>query len=118
MRLVTAKPAPYARQVLRHFDIEPYFDGVHAPTLADRTRTKTMLVFEALKEIGTASGVVMVGDRADDIVAAHGNGVPCIAVAWGYGSGEEVSAAGVDAQATTSVELLTHVERLAPRNSI
>jgi phosphoglycolate phosphatase len=114
LRLVTAKPEPYARRVLQQFHIDAHFDGVHAPTLADRTRTKTTLVAAALAEGGGHAGnAVMVGDRADDITAAHANGIPCIAVTWGYGSAAETSGARADVHVGDVAALLAQVERLA-----
>lgn len=39
----------------------------------------------------------MVGDRRYDISGAHANGVRALGVLWGYGSREELEAAGADA---------------------
>jgi phosphoglycolate phosphatase len=114
LRLVTAKPEPYALRVLQQFQIDAQFDGVHAPTLADRGRTKATLVAAALAAVGGHRGnTVMVGDRADDIIAAHANGIPCIAVGWGYGSDAERIAAGADTHVADVSALLAHVEHLA-----
>ncbi|MNC68518.1 5'-nucleotidase [compost metagenome] len=38
------------------------------------------------------SSVVMIGDRKFDIIGAHANGIDSIAVGYGYGSGEELTA--------------------------
>jgi phosphoglycolate phosphatase len=92
MRLVTAKPRPYAIRILEHFEIDGFFDAVHGPTLADRTRNKAMLVREALLEVASGDAV-MIGDREEDIRAAAANGIPSIAARWGYGSAAELSEA-------------------------
>ena len=39
----------------------------------------------------------MVGDRRHDIAGAHANGVRALGVLWGYGSRDELEAAGADA---------------------
>jgi phosphoglycolate phosphatase len=39
----------------------------------------------------------MVGDRSHDMIGARANGVRGIGVLWGYGSREELEAAGADA---------------------
>ena len=39
----------------------------------------------------------MVGDRSHDMVGARANGLRAIGVLWGYGSREELTAAGADA---------------------
>jgi len=60
MRVVTAKPRPYAIRILEHSEIDRFFDAVHGPTLADRTHNKA--IEEALREVA-ASRAVMIGDR-------------------------------------------------------
>ena len=47
----------------------------------------------------------MVGDREHDVKGAAKNGLPCIGALYGYGSREELSAAGAAAIADT-VEML------------
>jgi phosphoglycolate phosphatase len=93
MRIVTAKPRPYAIRILEHFEIDRFFDAVHGPTLADRTHNKVLLIEEALRGVAS-SHAVMIGDRDEDIRAAKANGIPAIAARWGYGSAAELSAAG------------------------
>jgi phosphoglycolate phosphatase len=36
----------------------------------------------------------MVGDRRHDVEGARAHGIPCLGVLWGYGSREELRAAG------------------------
>lgn len=43
-----------------------------------------------------AEKMIMVGDRHSDISGGHRNGLRTIAVTWGYGSREELEAAGPD----------------------
>jgi phosphoglycolate phosphatase len=93
MRVVTAKPRPYAIRILEHFEIDGVFDAVHGPTLADRTHNKAILIEGALREVAS-SHAVMIGDRDEDIHAAKANGIPAIAARWGYGSAAELSEAG------------------------
>jgi phosphoglycolate phosphatase len=93
MRVVTAKPRPYAIRILEHFEIDGVFDAVHGPTLADRTHNKAILIEGALREVAS-SHAVMIGDRDEDIRAAKANGIPAIAARWGYGSAAELSEAG------------------------
>ena len=47
----------------------------------------------------------MVGDREHDVLGARENGLPCIGVLFGYGSRQELEAAGVDRIATTVQDL-------------
>jgi phosphoglycolate phosphatase len=92
MRLVTAKPQPYARAILQHFGIDMLFEGIHDPSLDDRSHNKVALLASALHG-HECTAAVMIGDRAADIHAAHANGIPSIAVGWGYGSEAELAEA-------------------------
>lgn len=94
--LATSKPEPFAKEILRHFGIEKYFLFAAGSTM-DETRTNKAEVIEyALSECGITdkAAVVMVGDREHDIIGANKNGIDSIGVLFGYGSREELVAAG------------------------
>ena len=40
--------------------------------------------------------ILMIGDRKHDAIAAKSNQLPCIGVGYGYGSKQELEAAGID----------------------
>lgn len=107
LHLVTVKPAPFARRILRHFGLARHFASVHAPDLADRGAHKAALIRQALEahDLDPAN-VVMVGDRAEDINGARQNGVTSVAVTWGFGSLPELEAARPDALVYSVAELL------------
>ncbi len=52
----------------------------------------------------------MVGDREHDVLGARENGLPCIGVLFGYGSRQELEAAGADRIAPTVDDLKTMLE--------
>jgi len=105
--LVTSKPTVFACRILDHFGLSPYFARVHGPELDDTKHTKALLIGRVLAtEDLPASSVVMVGDRQDDIEGAKTNGVRSIGVTWGYGSREELEAAGADHIVDSVPELL------------
>jgi phosphoglycolate phosphatase len=56
----------------------------------------------------------MVGDRVHDVEGARANGLLAIAVAWGYGSTEELRAAAPDYVVETMDELCALVQRGRP----
>lgn len=98
--LATGKPEPQAKIVLEHFDLKKYFDFVGGSSL-DKSRSKKSQVIEyALKNCGipesAKENVIMVGDRENDIVGAHENGIKVVAVLYGYGSEEEFLKNGAD----------------------
>ena len=65
-----------------------------------------MVIAGVLAELGAEPGsAVMVGDRAYDVKGALENGIPCIGVLYGYGSAEELEAAGAAALAAAPKDL-------------
>jgi phosphoglycolate phosphatase len=50
----------------------------------------------------------MIGDRSHDMIGARGNGMTAIGVLYGYGSREELLAAGAQHLAAAPQELLDH----------
>ena len=105
--IATSKPEDFAKRIMAHFDLAQYCDFVCGATM-DETRTdKAEVIAYALETAGITdkSRVVMVGDREHDVVGAKKNGLPCIGAVYGYGSAEELTAAGATALADTVDEL-------------
>ena len=93
--LASSKPELYARKILEHFQLLPFFDFVAAATMDDTHLKKTDVVRYALESCGISPDrAVMIGDRHHDIEGAKDNALESIGVLWGYGSREELSAAG------------------------
>jgi phosphoglycolate phosphatase len=79
---------------LDHFELEPHLLGVFGPDTADQPDTEAELLRGLIAD-GTASPpALMVGDRAEDLLAALANGLRLVGVLWGYGALEELLAAG------------------------
>ena len=57
---------------------------------------KASVVRTALMRADVTGHAVMVGDRRHDIYGAHANGLEAIGVLYGYGSREELTAAGAE----------------------
>ena len=96
LAVASSKPTTLVNTVLEHFDLMKYFDVVAGSEL-DGTRTRKSDViryaFELLDEKGLSHDrPIMVGDRKHDVIGAREVGIPCMAVAYGYGSTEELSA--------------------------
>lgn len=105
--MATSKPEHFARQIMEHFSLDRYFDAICGATL-DETRTdKAEVVAYALTTAGITDlrKAVMVGDREHDVKGAAQNGLPCIGALYGYGSAEELTAAGAVALADTVQDL-------------
>lgn len=105
--LATSKPEPFAKEILRHFGLEEYFDYA-AGSNFDGTRTAKAEVIEyALEAAGVTdkSAAIMIGDRKHDIFGAEKTGLDSIGVLYGYGSREELEAAGATYIAETVEDL-------------
>lgn len=111
--VATSKPEPSAVQVLEYFHIDSYFEIIAGATM-DRSRVeKSDVIRYALDRAGIrdVSGVVMVGDRENDIQGAKDNGLDSIGVLYGYGSREELQAAGAMQIAETVEDLRGCIEK-------
>lgn len=105
--LATSKPEEFAIKILKHFQLDGYFDVIAGATMDSSRSKKADVIAYCLEQLGVKelSGVVMVGDREHDIIGAKTVGVDSIGVLVGYGSREELEQAG----ATRVVETLEDV---------
>lgn len=96
--LCTSKLASFAHRILEHFALAPYFAGVAADAGTSAHHDKADLLRGLIAEHHfDPQAAVMIGDRKFDILAARAAGVASIAVTYGYGSLEELTAARPDA---------------------
>ncbi len=61
----------------------------------DFSRRKVDVLKEWAREYGSEGSIIYIGDRREDIEAAHGAGVGAIGVTWGYGSAKELEKADI-----------------------
>ena len=93
--IVTSKPRVFAERIADHFDLRSYFKMIYGSELYGTRSDKSELIAHILKEEAMSPGsTFMVGDRAHDVVGAKVNKVFPIGALWGYGTREELSAAG------------------------
>src|SRR4029079_6014558 len=105
--IVTSKTADFARGVAEHFGIARYCRALDGRDLGGRPEHKATLLGQFLHVHAVPAGdTVMIGDRADDVIAARANGVRTIGALWGYGSERELIEAGADTVCATPAELL------------
>lgn len=106
--VATSKPTYSATRILEHFDLARYFTVIGGSELDGTRIHKEQVVaysLTSMRDAGVGTAPVMVGDREHDVRGAATHGVPCIGVLWGYGSREELDAAGAQAIAETVPEL-------------
>lgn len=95
--LATSKPEEFSIRILEHFGLMKYFDVVAGASMDEKRNKKGDVIRYAMEKGGfTAENAVMIGDREHDIFGAKENSLPSIGVLYGYGSKEELRAAGAD----------------------
>ena len=111
MAVATCKPTVTARDVIRHFGIDSYFDLLSGPELDGTRNEKEEVIAYAMQELGIRdpAEVLMIGDRRDDVIGAAKNGIDCAGVLWGFGSEKELLDAGAKYIFGTPAELLRHL---------
>ncbi len=94
--LATSKPEVFARQILEHFGILNEFVFVGGALLDSSRNAKADVIRYVLSscKLTPQDDMVMVGDRKHDILGAKAVGIDSVGVLYGYGSYEELSAAG------------------------
>ena len=98
MFVATAKAHPYARLILRHWNLEAHFENIHGSELDGTRSNKAELLSWMIANygLGPKQSILMIGDRKHDALAAKSNELPCIGVGYGYGSKQELESAGID----------------------
>ena len=110
--IATSKPEEYARQIVEHYGLSKYFMYVAGSNM-DETRTKKAEVIAYALEscnIQNMNEVVMIGDRKHDVLGAKAMGLDSIGVLYGYGSREELEAAGADRIVESAEDLIRILE--------
>lgn len=105
--MATSKPQEYSERILKHFDLDRYFDFVAGATMDGSRSKKGDVIAYALDSLGVTdrTQVLMVGDRRQDILGAKENHLDALGVLYGYGDRAELSEAGADYIAETVREL-------------
>lgn len=107
--LATSKREVFARRILENLGFATMFDGIHGSVPGGSLDHKPELLAHILAERDIdASRSLMVGDRRHDIDGAHAVKMRGLGVLWGYGSRDELNAAGAD-QLTGQPADLAHV---------
>ncbi len=105
MFVATSKPWQAAERIVEHFEMGQYFEKVYGCELDGTRSDKVELLRYAISESPIAENTAMIGDRKHDLVAAVANNIQPIGVSYGYGSIEELRAAGAVSIAARPADL-------------
>jgi phosphoglycolate phosphatase len=114
--VVTSKPTVYTDRILRRFGLDRFFLAVYGPELDGRFDEKRELVGFILRERALdPRRTIMIGDRARDVESGKAHGALTLGVTYGFGSGEEIAAAGPDAICRNPGEIYPAILHLSRR---
>lgn len=113
LAVASSKPDVFVHQILKHFQIEQYFDVIVGSELDGTRENKEEVVEEALRRLDILnlsaqekkSSCVMIGDRKFDLRGAKAYGLSSIGVKFGFAGEGELEAEGADFIAQTVEEL-------------
>ena len=95
--VATSKIESQAQRICGHFGIDCYLDDIVGSDDALRTKKDEVIRYVLEKNgIDDLSQAIMIGDREHDILGAKAVGIRSMGVLYGYGSREELEAAGAD----------------------
>lgn len=105
--VATSKVEVYAREILDHFGLTPYFAQIYGSEMDGGRAAKNELLGYLLdrERLAPSPDVVMIGDRRHDALGARAVGISAIGALWGYGDAEELTAAGADPLIETPSEI-------------
>jgi phosphoglycolate phosphatase len=108
LAVATSKPEHYAAPIVAHLGLTEFFDTVGGDELDGSLRTKALVIAKVLRRLRIAdpADVVMVGDRAHDVIGAREHGIACIGAGWGYALPGELERAGAAPICATPHDLL------------
>jgi phosphoglycolate phosphatase len=109
--VATSKPTVFARRIVDHFGLQRHFRAIYGSELDGTRADKIHLIAHILQAASIDAGAsVMIGDRAYDMIGAKANGLARCGVLWGYGSREELDAAGAQALVATPRDLVPAID--------
>jgi len=98
-------PADYVNEFLDAHAVRPFFDRIRTPGAG--TDEKATMLREILAA-GPPRPAIVVGDRQDDVAAAHANRALAIAALYGFGSVDELRAADAHVSAAREIPAAVH----------
>jgi phosphoglycolate phosphatase len=112
--VATSKPHVFAKPILERYGLAAHVSAIHGSELDGRRDDKGELIGHIIAtERVDPARALMIGDRKFDCIGAAAHGIPTIGVLWGYGTEDELRAAGAMALATKPDDLPAIVARMA-----
>ena len=109
--IATSKPEEFALKILKHLNIDKYFDVIAGATFDNSRSEKPDVIRYALEKVGNKGNqnIVMVGDRKYDCQGAKEFQMDSIGVLYGFGDYDELKTAGATYIAKTVEEIYKYL---------
>lgn len=106
--VATSKPEFFAIKIIDHLDFTKFFNRIYGADLKGVRSDKKAVIHDVLKaeKVEELSTIVMIGDRAHDIIGAKENAIDSIGVLYGFGDEKELTEAGAHKIIKQPTELL------------
>ncbi len=112
LAVVTNKAEAFTLPLLERTGIAPYFSAVVSGDTLPVKKPDPAVLHHACALLGVASrSALMIGDSANDALAARGAGMPVLLVTYGYSEGMPVDTIECDGLLSNAIQAL---ERIAP----
>jgi len=107
MACVTNKPARFTLPLLEFFDLQRFLPVALSGDSLPVRKPDPAPLREACRQLGVdIAGAVMIGDSANDVLAARQAGIPVICVSYGYNHGRPIAAETPDLVVDSLQQLL------------
>lgn len=110
--VASSKPESSCVQILSDLGVADCFDEIVGASLGPERREKVLVLEEAFRRMGVTdrTQTVLVGDTKYDALGAAKAGIGCIGVTYGFGTREELFAAGAVAVFDTLEEVEAYLD--------
>ena len=107
---VTNKAEAFTLPLIEQMGLAPYFSAVVSGDTLAVKKPDPAVVRHACELLGVEPGrALMIGDSANDALAARGAGMPVLLVTYGYSEGVAVDTIECDGLLSTALEAIDHI---------
>lgn len=114
LAVASSKPEETCKTILKFFSLEQYFDMIVGATMDGKISTKQQVLEELGRRMADKqiekSQMCLIGDTRFDAIGAGEFGIDCIGVSYGFGTREELKAAGAVCICDHIKEVETYIE--------
>lgn len=110
LAVVTNKAGDFTLPLLERMGIAGHFEAVVSGDTLPVKKPDPAMLFHACELLGVAAGeALMIGDSANDALAARAAGMPVLLVTYGYSEGMPVDTIECDGLLSNALQALDHI---------